>query len=269
MKASDIAIGVSMALLALLISYILVSGGLGPVAPFDVRPLAKAYLNYTYNPQFVWFSALSPEAVTAIVWDFRGLDTYFETSVLFIAIVGVVALLRGANIVRGLGSQGLSLIVKASTRIVTPLILIAGISLAFHGHLSPGGGFQGGSFMTVAMALIAVAFSIEFLEERKLSINRLLAIRVAGLLGIVATSIALLIAALAVGGYAYIFQNMIRIGSTLSMPSWFLDRPLGGILFFLNLSESIAVVGGLTLGVVLLLLRDEEIKRVIGGEEHE
>jgi len=123
--------------------------------------------------------------------------------------------------------------------------------------------------MTVAMALIAVAFSIEFLEERKLSINRLLAIRVAGLLGIVATSIALLIAALAVGGYAYIFQNMIRIGSTLSMPSWFLDRPLGGILFFLNLSESIAVVGGLTLGVVLLLLRDEEIKRVIGGEEHE
>jgi hypothetical protein len=53
------------------------------------------------------------------------------------------------------------------------------------------------------------------------------------------------------------------------MPSWFLDRPLAGILFFFNLSESIAVIGGLTLGVVLLLLREEELKAIIGGGEHE
>jgi formate hydrogenlyase subunit 6/NADH:ubiquinone oxidoreductase subunit I len=39
---------------------------------------------------------MSPKAVTAIVWDFRGLDTYFETSVLFIAIAGLIALFGGA-----------------------------------------------------------------------------------------------------------------------------------------------------------------------------
>jgi|UniRef100_A0A7J2U128 multicomponent Na+:H+ antiporter subunit B len=269
MRLSDIAIGVSMAMLALLLSYLIVYGGLGPIATLNLRPLAVSFLNYTYNPWKIVYSAMSPEAVTAIVWDFRGLDTYFETSVLFIAIVGLIALFRGANVVQGVSSKGLSIIVKTSTKLVAPLILVAGASLAFHGHLSPGGGFQGGSFMTVAMTLLAIAFSIEFFQQKKLTLNRLLAIRCIGLLAIVVVSVYLLVKAVLLGGYAYIFQNMPRINSQYSMPSWFLDRPLAGILFFFNLSESIAVIGGLTLGVVLLLLREEELKAIIGGGEHE
>jgi multicomponent Na+:H+ antiporter subunit B len=280
MKLSDIIVGIAMALLAVMLSYLMVYGGLGPIASYSIRPLAAAFLNNTYNPWQKIYSALSLEAVTAIVWDYRGLDTYFETSVLFIAIVGLVALFRGANIVQGISSKGLSIIVKTSTKIIVPLILVAGASLAFHGHLSPGGGFQGGSFMTVATALLAVAFSIEFLQQKRLSLNTLLVIRCIGLLAIAIVSVYLLINAVLLGGYAYIFQNMQRllfspnslvaVGiSQYSMPYWFLDRPLGGTLFFFNLSESIAVIGGLTLGVVLLLLRENELKTVIGGEERE
>jgi multicomponent Na+:H+ antiporter subunit B len=269
MKLSDVVIGVSMTMLAVLISYLMVYGGLGPIASCSLRPLATSFLNYTYNPWNVVYSALSPEAVTAIVWDFRGLDTYFETSVLFIAIVGLVALFRGAGIAQGISSRGLSIIVKTSTKIVAPLILVAGASLAFHGHLSPGGGFQGGSFMAVAMVLIAITFSIEFLHQKGLSLSTLLTIRCVGLLAIAVVSVYLLIKAMLLGGSTYIFQNMIRMNSSYSMPSWFIDRPLGGTLFFFNLSESIAVIGGLTLGAILLLLREEELRAVIGGEERE
>ncbi|MDK6028587.1 MnhB domain-containing protein [Ignisphaera sp. 4213-co] len=269
MRVSDIVAGLSMAILAIILSYLMVYGGLGPIAPYNLRPLAVSYLNYTYNPWEIKLSAMAPEGVTSIVWDYRGLDTYFETSVLFIALIGLLALFRGSNIVQGISNKGLSLIVKTTTKIVAPLILVAGVSLAYHGHLTPGGGFQGGSFMTVAIALIVVAFSIEFIAQKKITIDKLLIIRWIGLIFIVLTAVFLLIKALIFGGYAYIFQNMIRIGSQYTMPSWFLDRPLGGILFFFNVSESVAVVGGLSLGIVLLSLRDEEVKHVIGGEEHE
>jgi multicomponent Na+:H+ antiporter subunit B len=273
MRPSDIAIGICMAILAVLLSYLLVLGGLGPAAPElppkTPRPLAIAFQNYTYTPWAVIYSALSPNAITAIVWDFRGLDTYFETAVLFISIVGLVALLRGAEIKLGISAKGLSVIVKTATRLIFPLILAAGASLAFHGHLTPGGGFQGGSFMTVAMVMLALAFSIEFLQQKRVSIGALLTIRVLGLLAIAIVAVCLLIEAVLIGGYAYIFQNMVRVNSSLSMPSQFIDKPLAGTIFFFNLSECVAVIGGLSLGAVLLLLREEEVKPLLGGEEHE
>lgn len=269
MKANDIIIGLSLSILAIALSYIVFYGGLGIIGPYSLRPLASSFLNYTYNPWKIELSAMAFEGVTAIVWDYRGLDTYFETAVLFIALVGLLTLFRGAGVVQGISSAGLSLIVKTSTRLIAPLILVAGIALAFHGHLTPGGGFQGGSFMTVAIALIVVAFSLEYMQQRKMTINKLLVIRCIGLVAIAFTATILIIKAVILGGYAYIFQNMVRTGSQYSMPSWFLDRPLGGTLFFFNVFEAVAVVGGLSLGIILLTLRDDEVKHLLGGGEHE
>ena len=52
----------------------------------DVRPLGKFYLE---NSCFGDYSAKSPEVVTSILWDYRGVDTLFETSVFFLAIMGI------------------------------------------------------------------------------------------------------------------------------------------------------------------------------------
>ena len=48
--------------------------------------------------------------------------------------------------------QGMSLIVKTITRLTVGLILLYGIYIVSHGHVSPGGGFAGGG-------IIALSFS--------------------------------------------------------------------------------------------------------------
>ncbi|NJE46602.1 sodium:proton antiporter, partial [Thermococcus sp. GR7] len=53
--------------------------------PEDVKPLGEFYLENSY---FGDYSARSPEVVTSILWDYRGIDTLFETAVFFLAIIG-------------------------------------------------------------------------------------------------------------------------------------------------------------------------------------
>lgn len=267
MSFREVAIAVSVALVVVLLAYVIGAGGLGPLAPRELRELAASYLINTYNPWNVTLSALSLEAVTAIVWDYRGLDTFFETAVLFASIVGVSLVFRGYRERPGISGRGLSEIVKTSTRVLLPLIPVAGISIALHGHLTPGGGFQGGSFIAVLLVLSTVVFSLDFVVERGLTSGRLLALRSIGLAGIFATSVALLAVGLVLGAEAYVFQNMAREGSWLSMPQWLFDRPTGGTLLFFNVFESLAVAAGLSLAFLVLSLREEEVGEALGAGE--
>lgn len=49
-----------------------------------------------------------------------------------------------------------SRIVKTVSRIIFPFILLFGIYIIVFGHLSPGGGFQGGVILAVAVLLIII-----------------------------------------------------------------------------------------------------------------
>ncbi|MEM1699476.1 MAG: Na(+)/H(+) antiporter subunit B [Sulfolobales archaeon] len=267
MNLREAVIAVSIALMIALLAYTIGAGGLGPIAPSRLRDLAVSYLINTYNPWNITKSALSLEAVTAIVWDYRGLDTFFETSVLFVSIVGVALVFRGYREKLGLGGKGLSEIVKTSTKVLTPLILIAGISIAIHGHLTPGGGFQGGSFIAVLLVLMSVVFSLDFVIGSGLTSSKLLMLRSIGLVGVLSTSVALVVLGIALGTHAYIFQNIAREGSPLSMPSWLLDRPTGGTLIFFNLFEALAVAAGLSLAFLVLSLRESEVEEALGESE--
>ena len=73
------------------ISYAIAAQATGVIPQIDLRNLASFYLQNTENisNKYVW--AASPEAVTAIVWDYRGFDTLFETSVFFLAIIACIA----------------------------------------------------------------------------------------------------------------------------------------------------------------------------------
>lgn len=62
--------------------------------------------------------------------------------------------------------SGLTVIVKTSSRIMIPLILIIGANIIFHGQLTPGGGFQGGTIVAAALTLYAVAFGIPMNTRR-------------------------------------------------------------------------------------------------------
>jgi len=61
--------------------------------------------------------------------------------------------------------KGMSLIVKTVTRLTVGLIVLFGIYIVLHGHLSPGGGFAGG----VIIALAFVHFMLAFGKDAALS----------------------------------------------------------------------------------------------------
>jgi len=267
MKVTDLVVAASIVALALLLSYAMLLGGIGPVpVRSELRTLALNYILLTYNPAKIIYSALAPEGVTAIVWDYRGLDTYFETAVMFLAIISVVALTHGCKVKIGLGKGGMSLIVKTTTRILMPLIVLAGISITMHGWLTPGGGFQGGATIAVATVLALVTYSIDTLAKHGIRKKVLLAMRSTGLIGIALTAVALLIIGLAIGVNAYIFQNQKRIGSPLAFPAYFSGTPTGGSLLFYNLFEAFAVSAGLSLAIIVTSLREEEVKETLRGE---
>lgn len=105
--------------------------------------------------------------VTSIVVTYRGLDTLGEVSVLFIAATGVAVLLRRRKedepAVTSAKRQS-SEILQTGTRLLTPIIVMFGVYIFINGHLSPGGGFQGG-------AVIASAVLLLFLSDINYKIN--------------------------------------------------------------------------------------------------
>ncbi len=65
---------------------------------------------------------------------------------------------------------GMSLIVKTITRLTIGLILLFGIYIVLHGHLSPGGGFSGGVIIALAFVHLMLAFGKD-VAARKISKN--------------------------------------------------------------------------------------------------
>ncbi len=59
----------------------------------------------------------------------------------------------------------MGLIVKTSARAIIPLIGIFGAYIVMHGHLTPGGGFQGGATIAGAGILFLVAFGLDEMER--------------------------------------------------------------------------------------------------------
>jgi multicomponent Na+:H+ antiporter subunit B len=220
----------------------------------SVRRLAEFYLYTAYNP-LVNYTAMSPEAVTAIVWDFRGLDTLFETSVFYLALIGGLALVRGLFVEHVEKSgHGLSIIVRTVTRITAPMIVAVGASIGLHGHLTPGGGFQGGSVIAVLPMIVIVVFSAGFLVLKGVTTSKLITMRSLGLIGIGVTAIALFLAGLVLGTSAYVFQNMAKPAAQISMPVSIGGALISGTLWFFNLFEMFAVAAGFTIAFLAIMM---------------
>jgi multicomponent Na+:H+ antiporter subunit B len=95
--------------------------------------------------------------VTAIVVTYRGLDTLGEVTVLFLAaaIVGLVLARDTHQPQRTRPPVGELL--TTGTRFLVPMILLLGVYVFANGHLTPGGGFQGGAIIASAVLLMLLA----------------------------------------------------------------------------------------------------------------
>ncbi len=95
-------------------------------------------------------------AVTSVVVYFRGFDTLGEIAVLFIASLGI-GLMLSNNTKCDIKAQS-NFMLKTAAKILFPIILLFGIYIIVYGHLSPGGGFQGGVIIASAILLLVISY---------------------------------------------------------------------------------------------------------------
>ena len=101
--------------------------------------------------------------VTAVVVTYRGLDTLGEVSVLFVAAAGIALLLGGPRREEDDEVEPLSSrrapgeILTTGVQLLLPLVVTFGVYIFLHGHLTPGGGFQGGAVIASAVLLMMLA----------------------------------------------------------------------------------------------------------------
>ena len=139
-----------------------------------------------------------PNIVTAVLADYRGFDTMFETTVIFTAGLVCFFLLRtigrqepearhyrhtltGVTIQIKEGHKlppsdeferidslwtPSGLIIKTGCRILVPFIQLFALYVIAHGHYSPGGGFQGGVILGASIILLALSHDLRTTIER-------------------------------------------------------------------------------------------------------
>ncbi len=60
----------------------------------------------------------------------------------------------------------MDLIIKITTRVMFPFIILFGVYTALHGHLTPGGGFPAGATIATAFTLLLLTFRESEVEGR-------------------------------------------------------------------------------------------------------
>ncbi|MBF0246745.1 MAG: Na(+)/H(+) antiporter subunit B [Alphaproteobacteria bacterium] len=111
--------------------------------------------------------------VTAIIVTYRGLDTLGEVTVLFLtaAIVGLVLsrTRAGDNAPRLSDLPPPGELLEIGTKLLVPLILLFGAYVFINGHLTPGGGFQGGAILASAILLMLLTDPLRRSSHRLIS----------------------------------------------------------------------------------------------------
>ena len=60
--------------------------------------------------------------------------------------------------------KGMTIIVKKTSQLIAGMVLMYGIYVIVHGHLTPGGGFAGGVIIAGSFILVTLAYGGDFLK---------------------------------------------------------------------------------------------------------
>ncbi len=177
-KTQRIAAGLVVVILLTAVAGMVVGSWL-PVIGAHESP-ANSYL----SPHYILNAMKDTHAaniVTAVLADYRGFDTLFETCVLFLSGVATLMVLstkarvkaREKNILPDEEEGGAKpvshdyvasyggTVLQASFRLIVPVVMLYGIYVLFHGELSLGGGFQAGALVACAYLLDRIMPSFE------------------------------------------------------------------------------------------------------------
>lgn len=95
--------------------------------------------------------------VTAIVADYRSFDTLGEITVLFVSSLGVALLLGTTTSKRMTFNFKPNFMLRVGSKALFGIILMTGVFIMVHGHLTPGGGFPGGAMIASSILLLYLA----------------------------------------------------------------------------------------------------------------
>lgn len=144
------------------------------VAREALPPLAESYVRK--GP----LELGAPNVITGILLTFRGFDTLGEVAVLFMVAAGVGLVLGGrkrddAAPATADDRTPSSELVQNGADVLLPLIFIFAAYIIMNGHLSAGGGFQGGAVIASAVMLLLLAKPATRLDLGFLSFSESLA----------------------------------------------------------------------------------------------
>jgi energy-converting hydrogenase B subunit I len=229
---------------------------------------------YNYLGAFI-----APNQVTVVLFDWRGFDTLGEAMVLVTGVIvtamlfGRGAMTKGKEVLEefagGLESSHDSVIIGLFGYPVLIAIIAYGIVITLGGHITPGGGFQGGSIVATGYLLGVVAYGLKRnpinLKHSGLSVFETvgaLTFLLLGLVGVLTTGYYLYNTGSNLG-YTQELNGTIEesfyepsdtgIAADLNYPDA-PDRPYKGpgILPFLNIAVFLKVLGGLSTVVLVL-----------------
>jgi multicomponent Na+:H+ antiporter subunit B len=179
------------------------------------------------------------DVVSAISFDYRGIDTLFEEFILLAAVAGISVLLRPlSDESRQLPED------KAPDRAIPPpspavwllavflssLLVLTGIETVTHGQLTPGGGFQGGVVLASAMYVV-------YLGTNYVTVERFRPTPLLEASDGVGASGYVLIGLLGLFAGASFLSNVVGLGVAGNLIS-------GGTIPLLNLVVGVEVAGG-------------------------
>lgn len=117
-----------------------------------LNPLAEHYAKQ--GPDEVGAANL----VTAVVVTYRGFDTLGEVTILFLSAAIVAFFLKVTHSNEEKRQvRPVSEIMQTAAKLLTPAVFLLGIYVFMNGHLTPGGGFQGGAIIASGLVLMLLA----------------------------------------------------------------------------------------------------------------
>lgn len=139
--------------------------GATALPPFGV---AEAPIHQHVAPRFIAEAENEtgvPNMVTAVLADYRAFDTLGETSVVFVAALAVLALLRARRPVKSEEhpeppSMTSDLALRVGSKLILPFIMLFAFYVQLHGDFGPGGGFQAGVIAAAGVILVSITLGL-------------------------------------------------------------------------------------------------------------
>jgi len=149
----------------------------------------------------------------------------------------------------------MSKIVRTMSKIVFVLSVIFGFYVIAEGHLTPGGGFQGGAVAASGFALLVVAFGYESLVEHKETFAILESLALLTFLGLATMGIGIMF-----------FYNILAVPVAFGPNPGYLIS--GGFVPLMNIAVGFEVIGGISSIIILMAKASyENTKDMITKEE--